>query len=196
MGAGFAERWSRHMRSSNVSLALILATVVAIGCPKADNPSRTPAAQVQKDQPVFRPKFLVNWPGAPTESDLAIPTEQGEQRHYSAIFTDRQPGGVVLYGVFVDELPEKALAGSDPKERLAAYVFANKRDETSRQAIEHGPKKYPGLDITTASGKRFGRRIVIAAGPRLYDVSVTSSKQEVLRSPAVAAFFKSFAIED
>src|SRR5438105_225094 len=128
------------MRSTNISVALIVATAVAIGCPKADDPNRTPAAHVQKDQSVFRPKFSLAWPGAPTESDLAIPTEEGAQLRYSAIFTDRQPGGVVLYGVFVEEFPEKALARLDPKERLVAYVFGHKSDETSRQAIEHGPK--------------------------------------------------------
>jgi hypothetical protein len=195
------------MRSTSILLALSLATAVAIGCPRADHPGRTPVvaqapktqapkAQTPKAQTLLKSTFLLNWPGAPTEGDGVIWTKEGQQRHYSATFMDRPPGGIVVYTLSVIEWPEKTLAGLEAKQKLDAYVFSQKRDETSRQAIEYGPKKYPGLDMTTGSGDAVGRRIVIVAGPRLYDLSVAASNQEALRSPAVAEFFHSFAIQE
>src|SRR2546422_136495 len=67
--------------------------------------------------------------------------------------------------------------------------------------IEHGPKKYPGLDISTqsvtGSGKPLiGRRVVVMAGPRIYDLSVSGTVEGLMQLPEVKEFFESFNIRD
>jgi hypothetical protein len=118
----------------------------------------------QRKPLAFDPKLRLKWPGKPTESSQ-VP-EVGSPKHYSASFVDKQATGVTLYAANVEEFPEEMLKGASPKELLAAYVLGSKRHETSRKEIEHGPKKYPGLEITTRTEKDFGRRLVVMAGSK------------------------------
>jgi len=143
----------------------------------------------------FRPKFSVKWPGKPSEHSQVLQTELGEEKHYSAMFADKSPSGSVLYFAAVEELPKKALKEFGARKLLEAYVFAFKKEETSRKEITFGKGKYPALDITTHARKLFGRRLVILAGNRIYDVSVTSSDEQALKAPQVKAFFESFIPE-
>jgi hypothetical protein len=136
----------------------------------------------------------LKWPGKPTESSQV--DEGTSLRHYSASFADKQATGLTLFWADVEEFPEKMLKGTSPKELLTAYVLGSKRNEISRKEIEHGPKKYPGLEITTRTEKHFGRRLVVMPGSRIYDLSVTSKTAEGLKVPAVTAFLESLAIRD
>jgi hypothetical protein len=88
--------------------------------------------------------------------------------------------------------------GHSPQEMLAASVQAFRKDETSRIEIEHGPHKYPGFDITMRSalerGDLFTHKLVVMVWPRIYTVSVSSVKEELIRSPEADAFLNSRAI--
>jgi hypothetical protein len=150
----------------------------------------------QREQPNFKPKLDLKWPGKPSENSQILSTGAGEEKHYSAIFTDKRPAVVLVFAAFVIEFPDKALQETSPKELLAAYVFASKKAETSRKEVAHGAKKHPGLEITTRSDKHFGRKLIVVAGKRLYEVAVTSKKEELLTAPDVKAFFKSLAVEE
>jgi hypothetical protein len=152
-------------------------------------------APAQREPLRFQPKLGLKWPGRPSESSQVLQTEAGDEKHYSATYTDKRSGGAVVFAAFAIEFPEKALKGTSPKELLAAYVFASKKDETSRKEVTHGPKKHPGLDITTRAAKLFRRKLVIMAGLRLYEVSVTSKDEQALKTPEVKVFFDSLAIE-
>jgi hypothetical protein len=144
----------------------------------------------------FNPGLGLKWPGAPHESIQNLTTEAGEHKQYTATFTEKRPEGVVVFSAFVTEYPVGALRGTDPKELLAAHVLASRKDETSRQAIAHGPQKHPGLDVATRSGTRVGRRLVVMAGRRLYEVGVSSTNEELMRGSKVKAFFDSFAVDE
>jgi hypothetical protein len=150
----------------------------------------------RQEQLSFKPKLDLKWPGKPSESSQVLATAEGDQKHYSALFTHKHPSGVVLFSAFVEEFPDKALKGASPKELLAAYVFASKKNETSRKEIEHGAKKYPGLEITTRTDKQFGRKVVVMARSRIYEVSVTSKTEAALKIPAVKTFLESLAVGD
>jgi len=73
---------------------------------------------------------------------------------------------------------------------LRNLCIAAKKDETSRKEIVHGPKKYPGLEITGKSGKYLRRRLVILAGLRLYDIGVIGNDEQALKTPQVNEFFE------
>ena len=103
---------------------------------------------------------------------------------------------MVTFQVSVAEYPAGLLQGTSPKELLAAYLFARQKDELIRKEIEHGPRKYPGLEIATRSGRHLGRRLVIFGGRRLFEISVSTTSAELLQSPEVTAFFDSFVVKD
>jgi hypothetical protein len=154
----------------------------------------------QPEQLSFMPKLKLKWPGKPSESSQILATRDGEQKHYDAMFADKRPDGVVLFFAAVEEFPEEALKASSAKDLLLAYVFAFRKEETSRKELEHGPKKHPGLEIssqrTSPLGMRFCRRLVVFAGQRIYEISVSSKDKESLERPEVKAFLKSLAIAD
>jgi hypothetical protein len=138
----------------------------------------------------------LKWPGSPHESSQVIPSDVGEEKHYDATFTDRRsPDTIVPYSAFVIDFPEKALKGKAPRDFLNAYVFASQKHETARKEVELGRCKHPCLEITTHSGDLFDRRLVVMAGPRLYEVSVSSRKEQALRDVQVKKFFESLVIE-
>jgi hypothetical protein len=171
------------------------ALLVAVGCSRgAGSPGANPPAQAR--QLSFNPKLTLKWPGVPTEDSQIMPIETGDVKHYSALFADKQPTGIIIYGAHVMEYPAKTLEVTSPKELLMAYVFAFQKDETSRKEIEHGHDKYAGLEISRHRGDRFDRLLVVMAWPRLYSVEVSSKREELLGSPEVEAFFNSLAIEE
>ena len=182
----------RDCRVYAVNLLLICS--VLLGLQPGGEPSDQP------EQLSFNPKLALKWPGKPFESSQVLTTKDGEQKHYSAMFADKRPDGLVLFSAFVEEFPEKALKGTSAKQLLAAYVLAFRKEETSRKELEHGPKKYPGLDITSQhaspSGIRFNRKLVVLAGRRIYCISVDCKDKEFLNRPEVKAFFESLAIAD
>jgi len=150
----------------------------------------------QQSKLPFKSKFTLKWPGKPSEDSQILKTNDGEEKHYSAMFADKQPEGAVVYSAFVIEYPEKALKGTTPKEMLAAYVFAFQKEETSRKEIEHGKNKHPGLDITSKSAKFFGRKVVVMVQPRLYEIAVTAKNESSLKTKEVSAFFDSLKVEE
>lgn len=70
------------------------------------------------------------------------------------------------------------------------------RGEFTRKDIEHGPKKYPGVDITSHSKNSFTRNVMVMAGLRIYNVSVTCRQEKTLESAKVRDFFDSFGIDE
>src|SRR5262245_36685997 len=112
----------------------------------------------------FNPGLTLKWPGAPFESSHVVPTDAGEQKVYNATYTDQRPAGVLVLSATVIEYPERALDGTTAEELVAAYLFGSREGETSRKPVAHGPQKHSGLDVTTRSGNRSGRRLVVMAG--------------------------------
>jgi hypothetical protein len=154
--------------------------LAAGGCSKSSKPSG-----VQKAIAGFR----VAWPGEPEEMPGAgVP--------YMATYVDRAPDAVTLYMASVTDLGAEAANQTSPRDLLLAFKFAFQKDELSRKEIEHGPKKRPGLDIVSNRRGKVSREVVVAAGSRIYLVSVTASTEEGLRAPRVTAFFDSFAVEE
>ena len=64
------------------------------------------------------------------------------------------------------------------------------------RAIEHGPNKLLGFDVTAKDDGGFFRRVNILAGTKIYSVQVVSLKQERLNAEDVVKFFESFAIKE
>jgi hypothetical protein len=180
---------------SVVFISLLAVSLTAVGCWRG-NPKAGGIPAALGGGLSFAPGLRLNWPGPPSENSQIISDGAGDQKHYTATFTDRSPRGVVTYFAYVCEYPAKALAGTTPQELVAAHVFSSKGDETSRKEIVHGPGKHPGLDITTRSGNRFGRKLVVMAGTRLYAVEIMSPSEELLRGPEAEAFFNSLAIDE
>jgi hypothetical protein len=180
------------VRTSPISLQAAFITILSL---LAATPAFTQAPGQAKSL-VFDPKFALKWPGKPSESNQVLATDNGPEKHYRAMFADKLTRGVTLYSASVEEFPEKTLKGTSPNELLVAYVHAFKKHETSRKEVEHGKKKYPGLEITSRRDKHFGRRLVVMAGSRIYDVSVVGPTEDALKAPTVKAFFDSLAVGD
>jgi hypothetical protein len=170
------------MRTIAVFFVLVLSIAVG-GCSRAGPTSGGNQQTAGGNQPGFKPGLNLKWPGTPTV--LA-----GDQEHYAATLTQKEPEGLIVFSAFVMQYPE--LQGADPNELLGAYVFGSQKSEISRKKIEFGRDKHPGFDIATRSGSRFGRKIVVMAGPRLYEISVLSTNEKLLGGPEVRAFIDSF----
>ena len=183
------------MRPVIVLFALTLAMAIG-GCSKPTAPAVETLSASEDSDPVVSMPFEVKWPGRPALSRQAQAAHAGEQVTYTATYSQGGPEGVVTFLVSVAEYPEQLLQGTSPRQLLAAHVYALQKDELSRKEIEHGPRKYPALEIATRSGRHLGRRLVIFAGRRLYEVSVSTTSGELLQSPEVTAFFDSFAVKD
>src|SRR6476660_7976313 len=143
----------------------------------------------------FDPKLQLQWPGTPDEDRTII----GDSKHYSALLTHKGTKGTILLSAFVDEDP--GFAKLSPKDALDSYTFAFRKNETSRKEIEVGPKKYPGLEITSkdtsAAGKvRFERKLVYVAGTRIASVSVSSTDEKLVNGPEASAFLDSLQPRD
>lgn len=152
--------------------------LIAAGCSKPSGVHKSTAG------------FRVTWPGEPEEAP-------GAGGPYRATYMDRGPGGITLYTASVTDLGAAGAAEEgSPRDHLVAFKTAFQKDEVSRKEIEHGPKKRPGLDIVSKRDGKVSREVVVAAGSRLYSVSVTAPTEEALRAPQVAAFFDSFSVEE
>jgi hypothetical protein len=114
---------------------------------------------------------------------------------YMATYVDRTPGRGLLYSANVTDVGPAGADAMSPRDLLAAYTVAFQKDEVSRKEIEHGPNKLPGLDLVGRVSGKLSRKVVVAAGTRMYTVSVTAPTEEALRAPEVTAFFDSFAVE-
>ncbi|HJZ91259.1 MAG TPA: hypothetical protein VKE40_10325 [Gemmataceae bacterium] len=163
---------------------LTAAVVLAAGSAVADPPGRSE----------FDPGLRLKWPGTSSESSTVLPGDQVEIRTYSAIYTGKGPDGAVVYSAVVLEYPQAAVKDASPEELLAAYVFATRKHEVSRKSIEHGPAKLPGLDIVIRRDGRVTRRVVVAAGQRLYAVSVTAKGEALPDAAEVKEFIDSLAV--
>jgi hypothetical protein len=152
-----------------------------------------PAAQEAKL--AFKPKLELKWPGKPEESSQVIKDGSFEQKDYTAHFVLKRATGNISFWASVAELPIKEMR-ENPKVALAAYVLAFKKDETSRKEIEHGPKKFPGFEIASRTKFGFDRKVVVIAGQRIYQISVQSRDEDLLKIEEVKAFMKSLAIKD
>src|SRR5262249_37564088 len=129
-----------------------------------------------------------------SESSYVENSDIGELKHYSAMGSVKKAHGVIIFSAFVEEYPEKAVKDKSAKQMLNAYVLVTKKGETSRKEIEHGPKKFPGLDIVYKSGAFFGRKLVVIVGPRIYEVAVMSKSEELLKADEVKPFIDSLAV--
>jgi|SRR5262245_1155457 len=136
----------------------------------------------------------VTWPGPPEENLQANPGG-GVERSYHATYVARSAGRVLLFSAFVDDFGVRA-GELSPDDRLAASVTAFQKDEVSRTPIEHGPRRHPGFDIVSRRDGKVTRKLVVVAGSRVFTVSVTTSKEELLEALEVKRFFESFAIEE
>jgi hypothetical protein len=174
------------MRKSILLLMLIATIATAAGCSRS--PSR-PASDLQKSF-----GLRLNWPGEPHESNQDLPSKEGVWKNYMGTFTERGQDEVVIFSAYVMELP--TLEQSSPKDLFEASVLPMQRDEFTRKDIEHGPKKYPGVDITRHSKKSFSRNVQVMAGLRIYNISVTCHKEKSLESAKVRDFFDSFGIDE
>lgn len=107
-----------------------------------------------------------------------------------------ESGPLTIFSASVYEFSAEDLQGSDPKELLAGPVTSGSEIELSRKQIEHGPNKYPGLDMTAKSGDDgVLRRINVMVGRRVYSVQVSSLKKR-LADDDVVKFFESFVVRD
>jgi hypothetical protein len=189
------------MRSTTAFIALVVSIASTVGCSKGGSPSLSSPSNSATKELDFDPKLVLKWPAAPRESHQALPVEGGEFKIYSASLTEKRPGGLIIFGVDVEEYPEKTLKAYKPGEMLTEHEIPFHKEETNRKEIEHGRKKYPGFDITrqhvNPSGRiLFMRSLVVMAGPRIYAVSVSSTKEEWLSGPDVKEFFDSFEIRE
>jgi hypothetical protein len=123
-----------------------------------------------------------------------LPSKEGVWKNYMGIFTDKGPDDVIIFTAGVMELP--TLQQNNPKDLLESSVLPLQRDEFTRKDIEHGPKKYPGADITSYSKKSFSRHVVVMAGLRIYTISVTCREEASLDNSKVRKFLESFGIDE
>jgi hypothetical protein len=146
--------------------------------------------------------FSICWPETPEETHSISSPSDGIERRYHASCVVQAKGEVSIFGVFVHEYSTKVFDTISREQLLEAHVFGFKKFETNRKRLESGPNKYPGFDIASRmkvhehSRVTFGRRHVVLAGMRLFDVSVSCSNEESLNRPEVQTFFQSFAISD
>jgi hypothetical protein len=183
------------MRTSVLCCVVTPLVLGGVGCSKPAPQAGTNQSATGERQLNFDPKLRLKWPGPPQEDSQLLPTEAGEQKHYSATFADKRPGGVIIYTAFVMEYPADSVKREDPEELLSAYVFAFRADEVSRKKVEHGPRKYPGFDIISQRGGRFDRKLVVMADRRMCHIGVSSTKEEWLKAPEVQAFFDSLSLD-
>lgn len=185
-------------------LALLTAITSFFGCspeaPSVANNSQglSPGDEIpgtERDAPEFDPKLSITWPGAPKESRRRIDAGTiHETSIYSASFSRSDPATIFAASVHQDS--EQDVLATDPKQLLVENALSDDEVELSREEFEHGPHKHPGLDVTAKSGDGYVRRLVVLAGTRTYNVSVTSTKEERLKAEDVTTFFESFKIED
>ena len=155
----------------------------------------------------FKSTFTIQWPGQQEESFQIMPGKTGEVKYFNAGFTESKfdketgtalhDGSATIYDVTVYEYPPKSLDDEKmtPQDILNASRVV-KQAEISFKEIQHGPRKYPGHDIYKKTDKSFSRILTVMAENRLYFVSVTSKKEENLKSPQVETFFESFTIKE
>jgi hypothetical protein len=142
------------------------------------------------------PGFRVTWPGPPTEAS----GPEGGYPEYTASYSDDTPGRVLRYKATVTDFPAE-VRNVAPRELLATLTAPGPffpAPEVSRKDIEHGPRRLPGLEIVTrTAGGHPGvqRRVLVAAGTRVFSVSVWAPTEEALAAPEVAAFFASFQVD-
>lgn len=150
----------------------------------------------EQDAPDFDPKLTLEWPGTPEESRRRSHAGLADETSgYGASITFSQTVPVTRFAAAVTQFTEKTLQGLAPKQMLVDEALGEDK-ELTRKEIEHGPKKYPGLDVTAKSGDSFVRRVVVLARTRIYKIEVLSTKQERLNAEDVAKFFESFAITE
>jgi hypothetical protein len=138
--------------------------------------------------------MTVAWPGPPTETVTTIPGPSGEVRTHHAMYTSAADGRPVVFTASVTDLGP-ATKEMSPRELLEAHAFASRKDEVSRQEVEHGPKKLPGLDIVVRTGGNVRRQRLVASGTRIFEVAAMARTEEALGAREVRAFFESFAVD-
>jgi hypothetical protein len=149
----------------------------------------------QKRRPASTfPGLTLKWPGPPSENIQATPGG-GLEPTYAATYVSRSPGRFLLFSAGVTDFGPKVAEEMSPEDLLAASVTAFQKDEVSRTPIEHGPRRHPGFDIVSRRDGKVTRKVVVVAGSRVFTVSVTTSKEELLEDLEVKAFFQSFAVE-
>jgi hypothetical protein len=86
------------MRTSPISLQAAFITILSL---LAATPAFTQAPGQAKSL-VFDPKLALKWPGKPSESSQVLATDNGPEKHYSAMFADKLTRGVTLYSASVE----------------------------------------------------------------------------------------------
>ncbi|HKA07507.1 MAG TPA: hypothetical protein VKD71_09635 [Gemmataceae bacterium] len=138
----------------------------------------------------FDPKLHLQWPGAP---EIV-----GDSKHYTATLIHKGANGTIFLSAHVDDDP--GFAKLSPRDALDSFTFAFRKNETSRKEIEVGPKKYPGLQITSKhdlNGRfRFERKLVYVSGTRIATVSVSSTNENLVNGSEASAFLDSLQTRD
>lgn len=164
---------------------LILASA---GCTKPKPPA-TLAANVPL---YFHPDLKIAWPGKPQESCQEKELPGGIHRYYHAVASTGQQSREVSLMVNVIEYPDGKV--KDAQSAINDYLFASNSDETSRKSISHGPDQLPGVEVTTRILSKFGRKLVVMQGNRLYELVATCPREQPLSQPEVNAFFDSLQL--
>lgn len=168
----------------------LLALLVAIGCEHPAPPSPATAA------PMFDPRLRLRWPAPPVEGTGTTPTEVGELKTYNASHIDKRPDGSLGFAAFVTEYPPDPNGWATPDRLLSAYTASYLQGVEAQTPVRFGPGEHPGLDIRRRRNGKPDRTLVVVAGRRVYHLTASATSDELLRDPAVEAFFASFAVAE
>lgn len=167
-------------------IVIVICLVIGIGCSKQTTAPTVVA--IAGFETHLKP---LKWPVQPDEKANTI----GNASSYNAMASEKFDGGLLLYALFIIEYPDDKFDGMTPQQLMDAYIKGF--GESTRTPIEHGPQKYPGVEITRKRESKWDRHVVVVAGRRLHHISVSASRNEkLLDRPEVKAFFDSFEIKD
>ncbi|MCS6866899.1 MAG: hypothetical protein RMJ56_12880 [Gemmataceae bacterium] len=171
--------------------------------PKTD-PKVDPKDALKKTDPKEEPKpvpftspegkFTITLPSSPATKTNKVPTPAGEVDAHLFVVDRKTHAFLVSYNDYkagtVDPDPEKVLG------KVVEATAKNLKGQVSKdEKITLGAKKYPGHEILIELPEKKGlyRGQVYLVGNRLYQV-VVIGPAEVVKSPAVDDFFRSFRL--
>ncbi len=108
----------------------------------------------------FDPKVTVAWPGTPITNCVRLNAGSADEMTiYNADITQTEP--VTKFSLQIYQFTGNALEGAAPKETLSERALDDDDEALSHRKIEHGPRKYPAIDVTAKSGDCFARRVFV-----------------------------------